>query len=218
MDPYRTEEEQIEAFKQWWRDNGLAVMLGAVIGIGGLFGWNSWQLYQQKQAEEASTAYDQLSPLLQSERYPEFDATVQKLQNEYEGTPYAGLAALLAAKAAVKRDNTESAQQFLQWAVQHADQPEVIITAKLRLARLHLSANRPDEATKILNEQYPQAFLAAVEDLRGDLHMLRGETEAARAAYQKALSAETGTQLRQMIQIKLDQILERNAEAGQPNV
>jgi predicted negative regulator of RcsB-dependent stress response len=217
MDPYRTEEEQIEAFKTWWRENGLAVMLGAVIGIGGLFGWNAWQTYEREQAAAASMTYDQLLPLLQAARYPEFDAAVQKLQNEYDRTPYATLGALMAAKAAVKRGNHESAQHFLQWAVTNAEQPEIAITAKLQLARLHLSANRPDEAAKLLNEQYPSAFLATVEDLKGDLHMLRGETEAARTAYQKALAAEVGSQLRQMIQIKLEQIAENAAAAGHPN-
>ena len=38
MNDYATEEQQVEAIKSWWQENGKAVVLGAVIGLGGLWG------------------------------------------------------------------------------------------------------------------------------------------------------------------------------------
>ena len=37
MELYDTEEQQVEAIKDWWKENGKAVIFGAVIGLGGLF-------------------------------------------------------------------------------------------------------------------------------------------------------------------------------------
>ena len=34
-----TEEQQIDAIKEWWNKNGNAVIVGAVLGIGALVGW-----------------------------------------------------------------------------------------------------------------------------------------------------------------------------------
>ena len=43
MADYQSEEEQIEAFKQWWVDNGLKLVAAAVLAIGGTLSWQSWQ-------------------------------------------------------------------------------------------------------------------------------------------------------------------------------
>ncbi|PAR85254.1 YfgM family protein, partial [Vibrio cholerae] len=43
MELYDTEEQQVEAIKDWWKENGKAVIFGAVIGLGGLFGWRYYQ-------------------------------------------------------------------------------------------------------------------------------------------------------------------------------
>ncbi|MGU3844696.1 YfgM family protein, partial [Vibrio diabolicus] len=43
MELYDTEEQQVEAIKDWWKENGKAVIIGAVVGLGGLFGWRYYQ-------------------------------------------------------------------------------------------------------------------------------------------------------------------------------
>ncbi len=35
MELYDTEEEQVQAIKEWWKENGKAVIIGAVLGLGG---------------------------------------------------------------------------------------------------------------------------------------------------------------------------------------
>ena len=46
----RTEEEQIEAFKNWWAENGLKTILGIFLIFGGYVGWQS---YESKVASES---------------------------------------------------------------------------------------------------------------------------------------------------------------------
>ena len=57
MADYETEEQQVEALKEWWKENGIAVVSGAILGIAALGGWRGWSWYQEKQANEASDLY-----------------------------------------------------------------------------------------------------------------------------------------------------------------
>ena len=57
MADHITEEEQIEAFKNWWAENGLRLVAAAVLLIGGFFGWQGWQDSQQEKAEQGSEIY-----------------------------------------------------------------------------------------------------------------------------------------------------------------
>ena len=57
MADYETEEEQVEALKDWWKQNGLAVIGGAVLGISALLGWRGWNWHQENQANEASDIF-----------------------------------------------------------------------------------------------------------------------------------------------------------------
>ena len=34
MDVYKTEEEQVEAIKKWWQENGKSIIAGVVIAAG----------------------------------------------------------------------------------------------------------------------------------------------------------------------------------------
>ena len=49
MADHLSEEEQIEAFKRWWAENGLQTLLSIVLVVGGYFGWQGWQQHQQDQ-------------------------------------------------------------------------------------------------------------------------------------------------------------------------
>ena len=57
MDVYKTEDEQWEAVRQWWRENGMSAVFGIVLGLGAIFGWRWWQTHQIEQAEAASGIY-----------------------------------------------------------------------------------------------------------------------------------------------------------------
>ena len=37
-----TEEEQVERLKAWLKENGLSIVFGIVIGVGGIGGYNYW--------------------------------------------------------------------------------------------------------------------------------------------------------------------------------
>ena len=57
MSTYQTEEEQVEAIKQWWKDNGKSVIGGLVLGLAVVGGLKGWQQYTKVSAENAAAYY-----------------------------------------------------------------------------------------------------------------------------------------------------------------
>ena len=61
MEIYTTEEEQVEALKKWWRENGKAVIAGFIIGFGAIFGWREWQAHVTEEAQKASRQFQEMA-------------------------------------------------------------------------------------------------------------------------------------------------------------
>ena len=57
MDQYRTEEEQVEALRRWWDENGKSTIAAIVIALAAGFGWQAWKANDQQQRENASDIY-----------------------------------------------------------------------------------------------------------------------------------------------------------------
>jgi predicted negative regulator of RcsB-dependent stress response len=208
---HSSEEEQIEAMKKWWRDNGNAVIIGVAVGFGALFGWQGWERYQNSQAESASAIYANIMASLQSDNPGSLESvgvSVDDLQRDYAATPYAGLGSLAGAKAAVDRNDLDTARTRLQWVIDNAKQDELVNVARLRLARLLIVSEEWDAAAKLLGRSYPASFAGSVDELLGDLYAAQGNVAEAREAYNRALSAEVPPQNRDLIQIKRDALTE----------
>ena len=68
MEIYDTEEEQLDAVKRWWKENGQSTIIGLVFGIAIILGWNYWQDHKKVQAEQASALYSQLIQAIGAEK------------------------------------------------------------------------------------------------------------------------------------------------------
>ena len=98
MAEYETEEQQVEALKNWWKQNATAVITGAVLGIGALGGWRGWDWYQETQAVDASDAFAAVQELMRAGDTQSFQIQAETLRTRYASTPYAVLATLHEAK------------------------------------------------------------------------------------------------------------------------
>ena len=47
MDTYRTEEEQVEAIRHWWDENGRSIIISIVLALAAGFGWQAWKDHDQ---------------------------------------------------------------------------------------------------------------------------------------------------------------------------
>ncbi len=197
MDAYRTEDEQVEALKRWWKENGTSTLLTIVVVVGGYFGYQAWQKNKQQQQAGASAQYQQLlqvSMELEQDandaRYATASHLVDTLKNEYPSTLYAHYAALMQAKLLVDQKDLEAAQAQLRWVLDNDPEPELQQLAKLRLARLMFAAGQPEQALAQMSGADYGEFAALYYELRGDIHASQGDLEAARQDYQSALASD----------------------------
>jgi predicted negative regulator of RcsB-dependent stress response len=66
---YETEEEQLDAVKRWWKENGQSTIIGLVLGVAVILGWNYWQSHKKAQSEQASAIYSQLIQAIELSAY-----------------------------------------------------------------------------------------------------------------------------------------------------
>jgi len=184
----RTEEEQIEAIKQWWKENGSAVILGLVIGVGALLGWRGWTGYQASQAEAASALYQELLAAQQNNDRATTRETGERILDKYGGTTYAAFAALLLAQQAVQDDELETAERHLRLALEKSGEPSLEHVARLRLIQVLFARERYDEALQLIDATDHGSFTARYEELRGDILLAQNKPDAARQAYQVAMN------------------------------
>jgi predicted negative regulator of RcsB-dependent stress response len=168
MSGYQTEEEQVEALKRWWKENGTSIIAGLVIGLGGVFGWQAWGNYQDRVGKEASAAFSQLVSTAQRAEVESASKQAELLRLEYEGSSYAVLAALTQAKLKLQQGDAAAARSQLEWAMAQADNKSLKHLAQLNLARLLLSEEDLEGAQKLAQE--------ATGGFAGDFAQLRRAT------------------------------------------
>ncbi|GAA0564204.1 YfgM family protein [Halomonas salifodinae] len=218
MAELRTEEEQVEALKRWWKENGMALVAGVVLAAAGLLGWNAWQGYQANQAEAASLRYQQLIGLasqstLDEAGLAEAQRLVDEITDNHGRTLYADLSRLIEARLAVEAGDRVAARAVLGDLVQGSDDAYVGDLARLRLARLQLADDEPQAALETLGSELGESLAAQRAELRGDAQLALGEVDEARRAYRDALSlAERHGQALYGVQLKLDDLGQEGAD------
>ncbi|MDH3714875.1 MAG: tetratricopeptide repeat protein [Gammaproteobacteria bacterium] len=212
MAEFETEEQQLEALRKWWQENGRGIVVGVVLGLGAVGGWRGWVYYTEARAESASAIYQTLMRNLTNNELTDIAAQAQELIEDYASTPYAELAALGDARAAVEQADYERAKKSLQWARDNANQQNIRHIARIRLARVLRQSGDLDAALEAIDVAFPAAFLAAAEELRGDLYLAKGDRDKARDAYRKALGASYSSVDRELVEMKFNDL--RSDDAG----
>jgi predicted negative regulator of RcsB-dependent stress response len=207
VDRYVTEDEQVEALKAWWKENGKAIIAGVIFGLLGLMGWRYWQGSIKAQAEQASTAFQQLLFQVADNKKEAAEQQAKQILDQFGKSPYAAFAALMLAKIAVDKNDLAQAKTHLQWALAHSTEPEIKRVARLRLVRLLLAEGNTDQAQSLLDEKDNTASLSSYHELKGDLLLAQGKLEEARNAYLQALAlgGTTGEQS-SVLQMKLAEL------------
>lgn len=203
MSAYQTEEEQVEALKRWWKENGTSIIAGAVIGLGGIFGWQAWGNYQDRVGKDASLAFSQLVNAEQQGDVESASKQAELLRLEYEGSNYAIFAALTQARIKLDAGDNVAARSQLEWAMTNADDESLKNLAQLNLARLLLSEGDLEGAGKLAGVE-SGGFAGDFAQLRGDIALQRGDKQGAFDAYTLAMTQEPSN--RNLLQMKLDDL------------
>jgi predicted negative regulator of RcsB-dependent stress response len=192
VESYRTEEEQVEALKRWWEENGRSTIIAIVVALALAFGWQGWQRHAQQQRDGASDIYQaMLAAAGSGESGEELRVTLssfaERLKADYPDTVYARFGALQLARAAVNAGELERAEEELRWVIAGADRDsDVARVATLRLARVLAARGAGERALEILDEADPAGYAGAYAMARGDILLLLDRDSEARQAYASA--------------------------------
>jgi predicted negative regulator of RcsB-dependent stress response len=204
MAEHLNDEEQLEALKKWWSENGKSMVGGVVLGLALVGGWRGWQYYVQNQAETAGARYDEMLVAVESRQSERAVQLAEGLRAEFDDTAYASLAALQAAKLKFEAGDRGAAQVQLAWVRANAPDPALRQVATLRLVRVLIDDGDLDAAQRLLDAAPRDAFAPELAELRGDLARARGDLAAARAAYEEALAGKSDSGV--LLRMKLDDL------------
>ena len=202
---YETEEQQVEALKKWWKENGKSIIAGVVLGLAGVAGWKVWIDHKESVAKQASSVFEQLVFAVESENTEIADAKAKALHKEFGSTPYSAFADLMQARLLYGQGDPAGSKAALERAIANAPDPALKAIAVLRLARIQLSLGEPDAAEAMLNNHpAPAAFTGEYAAVRGDIARARGDVAAARSAYEQAIAEQAGNA--GVVQLKLENL------------
>jgi len=204
VDVYQTEEQQVEAIKSYWEENGNMIIAGIVLGFAGFIGFN---LYKDNKLDNEIAISDSYQTLIENSAIDKaaFGENAKKFINENGNTSYASLTALALAKDAADKKDWQGAQTQLTAALESAPTEGIKGIASLRLARVQIQQEQYEQALATLAKPISKSFVAAVEEIKGDTYLLQGKEELARNAYQAAITAD-GLASSPSLQMKLDDL------------
>lgn len=204
MEIYQTEEQQVEALKSYWEENGNMIIAGIALGFAGFIGFN---LYKDSKLDDEIAVSDSYQTLIENSVKDKaaFGENAEKFIKENSGTSYESLIALALAKEAAAKKDWQSAQTQLTAAIKSAPSDGIKGIASVRLARVQIQQAQYEQALTTLATPLPKSFNAAVEETKGDTYLLQDKKELARNAYQAAVAAD-GLASSPNLQMKLDDL------------
>ena len=109
------------------------------------------------------------------------------------------------AKKAVAENDFDAAASALDHVVKKAANEVVENIARIRLARIYIAQNKPQQALDLLNKE-TDAFKYLFSDIRGDALLALGQNEKARQAYLIAQENFKGNGQDKELQMKIDDL------------
>lgn len=196
IDDLLDEHEQSERVRGWLRKNGVSILAGVAIAIGGIWGWKEWQTRHSNGLAGANVQYQVVLKSLEDKDLEQAAKGVKELESG-KANIYADLAALQLAKAQVDAGKNDDALATLR-AIK-AD-PEFKPVIEQRVARLLVATGKTEDAIKQLGTATDSASL----EIHGDALMAQGKRDAAREQYEKALKTlDVAAPQRRLLETKL---------------
>jgi predicted negative regulator of RcsB-dependent stress response len=190
LDEYLSETEQWEALKRWLRENGLWIIAGIGLGVLALAGWRWWEARGERLALEAGARYQQVLSAFDRGDRARGLTLVDELRRDYPSSPYVDQAELAATRIFVEQNELDKAAERLRRVMDESDDRELALVARLRLARVQLAQNRPDDAIATLNTAEPGAFAPRFHEVRGDALLAKNDKAGALKEYQLARAGD----------------------------
>ena len=199
------EQEQLDQLKHFWKQYGNPITWLLIAVLGSYAGWNGYQYWQRQQAAQAAALYDEVERLVKTGDLAQIERAFADMKDKFGATAYAHQAGFLVASQYLESGKPEAAKEALTWLSEKSGDRGYQAVARLRLAGILADAKAYDDALKQLGLEFAPQFDGLVADRKGDLLMLQGKKDQARAEYEKAYrSLEPRTDYRRLVEVKLN--------------
>ena len=207
MEVYSTEEQQVEAIKKFWQENGTNIIIGAVLGFGGFGGWNWYKDQQISEKEAASAQYEEFVNVAAEENVnsDSLNQELAKFTAAHGESGYNIFVQLVAAKQAVTDGKFEQAEKSLAAAAKQTEDESLKSLILVRQARVQVQLEKFDAALSTLGTVTNEAFAATASELKGDVYLAQGNADKARTEYQAAAD-KGGLEGNALLKMKLDDL------------
>lgn len=193
MESLDSDKEQLEKIRQWLRENGMSIITGIALGLGGVYGWRYWQDYRVSKAEEASAILADAALMASDRKYEGALESAKKLADERKGTLAGDMALLQISAINIELGKLQDAATLLKQVADNGADQGLRHLARTRLIRLYIDLGKLDMAASLLPDSEPAAWARTYTELRGDIAYARGDIDAARTAYNRALAMAGST-------------------------
>lgn len=199
--------EQGERVQQWLRKNGVSILVGIVLGLVLIFGWQQWKSHRAGHEQAAAGEYAALQLAVTQNKTTEIDVRTEGLLKDYSDTAWSVFAASERAQRNLLAGQLDKVGGDLEWAKAHAKDETLKSLVDLRIAQLKYAQGKAEEAIATLDAIQGKSFAAIAQELRGDALVKLGRHDDARKAYQAAIAAmgDSAPQ-RGVVQTKLDDL------------
>lgn len=215
MDDYLSEKEQWEWLKAKVRENVVWVIAGIALAAAGIYGWRWWQARQDTEAMDASVKFESILTAFDKGDRTRALTLIGELSREHPNSPYHDQALLAEARIYVQNGQLDKAAENLRTVMERTSDSALALAARLRLARVQLAQNKPDDATATLDAQKdPGAFKGRYHEARGDILLAKGNKAGALAEYKAASEGEDrGTLDGDLLQLKIKDLSDQVPKA-----
>lgn len=204
MEIYGTENEQVDAIKQFFKNYGLTIVLSIAVACGGVYGWKYWQSHKENRLQESATSFATVNEAL-TKPTPESIAAAEKFVTETNDI-YGVLASLELAQVAIESNDLVNGERHLTAAASKVQNDAFADMLHLRLARVQLALDKTDAALLSLEQVKNKAWNGMTNYIRGDVLAKKGDNPGAAAAYRSALSDENAGAIRSLVELKLNNL------------
>ena len=199
------EQEQLDALKAWWQDNGTSILGIILIVLASVGGWRGWEYYQNQQSIESATLFQQFIQQMDSGDVDRINDAAIAIRDKFSGSGYSPRAMLLASGVNEQNEDRIVAKGQLQWVIDNASEEGLKDVARLRMAALLLDEEQYAEAMQQLGGTHTPAFDGLYSDLKGDVLLAQGKTDEARSSYNLAYEKlNDDSTYRAIVQMKMD--------------
>lgn len=201
-----SEEENTEFLGTIWNKYRYLIVVGILVVVAGILGWESWSKSKASSAQKVSDLYENYIGIRESS---EEDSSVlaSEIIESFPKTLYADLVTLHLAKLEVDKNNLVVATKHLKWVLEkhssswQSEFDPIENTARQRLARVLIADNKPKEALDLVNAA--EFFDQILFEIKGDAENQLGLPEEAKLSYLQAIVSAQSQSIKALLRMKL---------------